>query len=168
MTYKVQRNVPYLLIVAGSRFRDSILSLAPLYSVLASFLSRLFLHVVASISTRSSMLYASYLLKPQWERFFFPESPSKSSGDDAHVPGLAHMQISAPGTGKRVLVLCSDWPEVSHVPTPGIAGGVSSTQASWVENEGGVAPQRKLRGRRNRNKAGGDTQSGLLGPGPRI
>lgn len=42
-------------------------------------------------------------------------------------------------------VLCSDWPEVSHVPSPGPAGGVSSTRAGWVENEEGVAPQRKLR-----------------------
>lgn len=38
--------------------------------------------------------------------------------------------------------------------TSGAAGGVSSTQATWVENEGEVGPQRKVRGRRNRDRAG--------------
>lgn len=70
-----------------------------LYSLLASFLGRLFPHEVASVSTSSSTLHASYLLRPQWERFFFPESPSKSSGANAKLPCLGPMQISEPGPG---------------------------------------------------------------------
>lgn len=49
---------------------------------------------------------------------------------------------------------CSDWPGVSHMPTPGAIGAVSTTQTRWTENKVGVAPQGRLWGRGNRDWAG--------------
>ena len=61
---------------------------------LASFLSRLFAHVEAYMPNRSSGLF-------QWEKFFSPDSPSKSPGASDQLPAWDHMPISERVTGCR-------------------------------------------------------------------
>ena len=40
-----------------------------------------------------------------------------------------------------MLMPCSDWPGMSHMPISGPAAVVGSTQARWAENGGGWIPK---------------------------
>lgn len=141
-----------LPILAGPSSQEPSHGSAWLCSALASFSGRLFLHM-ASVPTSSSRPRSQGC---SGKSFSFQRALTR-------VLGLGHWaQLWA---GKRVLVPCSGWPGMSHMPISGPAGVVSSTQARWAENEGGGSPKETLGGGAGTGLAG--TQPGL-GPGARL